>query len=192
MVRGMRIEIDLDISDEEQRRLMRSMDCTKDDLPSKISGYAKAATTEYIKMTSGDKVFTRYQDLQQYRLFLLIQSYFDNIVPSERDVCSLFHISSARSLIKPTFTLFGNELYSVIDSSIKTILEGAEHCDEDASGDHYRLQICNANMVDEINSEIEGLGGDRAPLKKISGTVSVYRMEKTVYEEMCEHFGIEQ
>jgi hypothetical protein len=60
-----------------------------DQVEDKLAPYVSAAATEYIEMFLGRRVFTRGQDIREYRLFLLMRGVFGRL-PDEQEVSDLF------------------------------------------------------------------------------------------------------
>jgi hypothetical protein len=95
-----RIQFDIDLTDEEVSRLNTSLgDAVARDtgnhtlsIHESLNNCAQAALREYVELFLGRKVFTRLRDQREYRLLQLIAHVFSNHIPSEATV----------SLIPPT------------------------------------------------------------------------------------------
>src|SRR5487761_1693635 len=75
---------------EERKQLAATFGCETPKLTKEIGKYAIAAQEEYLRMILGQRVFTRGQDILEYRLYLFIKNVFDGRLPSEQRISSLF------------------------------------------------------------------------------------------------------
>ena len=186
------LQFDVELDDDIVERLDATMRCDQSNREKLVSDYARAAFFEYTFMTAGDKVFTRFADLQEYRLFLLVEHYFHGLIPSDQEIASFFHIpyTTARSLARSMMSRYRNELGSVIHGSAREIIKKAEKV-EDGSGVRRILAITSINMVDELNDAIAMSGSGQAPVAKIRNTMSNFSVPESSYKILCDQYGVE-
>lgn len=190
----MKIQISFDIELDETvvSKLDSTMQCNAKSREEHLNKYAKAAFCEYTYMTAGDKVFTRFTDLQEYRLYLLVKNYFEGIIPSDQMVASFFHIPYARaqSLTRSMVSRYRNELDTTMEDTAKEILSKA-HKGEDDKVQGRIVPIKNGNMVEELNDVIASKGSDNKPITKQKNTMSNYIIPESSYKLLCDHFGLD-
>lgn len=186
------LRFDVELDDSVVERLDATMRCNQSNREELVSNYARAAFYEYTFMTAGDKVFTRFADLQEYRLFLLVKHYFHGLIPSDQEIASFFHVpyTTARSLTRSMMSRYRNELSSMIRESASEILKNAEK-EDDASGVRRVLAITSANMVEELNDTIAMSGSGQAPITKMRNTMSNYYVPESSYIILCNQYGVD-
>jgi hypothetical protein len=140
-------------------------------------------------MILGQKVFTRGRDIIEYRMFLSIKEIFNNIIPDEEKVCSLFQTttSESRNLIKSVLSKYQYELKESLKKTLIETLNNVKKHDEKIIVDIY-----NENLKNEFNKILSmNKKGNLMQITKISGTVATYDIPKDSYEELCKYFKID-
>ncbi len=186
----MDISTNLFINKEDIKDLANIIGCDQKDLPAALSPFASAAIKELATMILGQKVFNRGSDIIEYRLFLLIQTVFDNKIPDEADVCKFFQTTTtaSRSLIRAVMSKYQYELKTAIEKTLIALLENVELLDD---GHTYFVSVHNLNLVDELNNELAEIDTNLPPVKKKRGSVSAYELKPSSYTRLCEQFGVE-
>jgi hypothetical protein len=82
----MTISAEVRLSPQEQDLLAGILHTSVEELDAILRGYATAALEEYCRMALGQKVFTRVQDMKEYRLYLLIKEVFQNRIPDDQKI----------------------------------------------------------------------------------------------------------
>ncbi len=186
----MEIKFNRDITDIEKTDLIEIFNCEADDLNNHLVKMSEASFEEYLSMFLGQKVFKRGSDILEYRLFLLIEKFFDKRIPNEQDVCRLFQSTSSesRSLIRSVISKYQYSLKSAIESSVKDAVSNAKKED----GEHkYTVIINSKNIVDELNRKLADLDGNLPSVSKKRGSVSTYEISPSSYEKLCDDLGID-
>lgn len=186
----MLISFELKLNPHEMKRLASILKCEEQDLPAKLAPYARAATQEYTTLFSGQRVFTQGADLRAYRLFLLIKEVFENEIPSEQQVSSMFQttVGQSRSLLRSVISRYQYELQEVIEGTLTSALSSAE---QPETGGNWEVTVNNKSLAERLN-EILAIYDDgtipRVTLKPNS--ISTYLVTPSAYSCLCSHFGI--
>lgn len=187
----MRISFELNLEAAETKRLAGILGCDEDDLPTRLEPYARAALQEYITLFSGQRVFTQGADLRAYRLFLLIKEVFENEIPNEQQVSSMFQttVGQSRSLLRSVMSRYQYELQGIVEGTLKGALSAAEQRETD---NNWEVTVNNKSLAERLN-EILAVYDDgtipRVTLK--ANSISTYTMTPSAYACLCKHFDIE-
>ena len=192
--RGPTMKIEFELSDDEinASRLIKAFKCDDAQLREKIGDFAKAACVEYVNMAEGTKVFTRFSDLQEYRLYLLVKYFFSGNIPGEQTICSLLKIQygSARGLIRSMLSRYRSDIEECVEANCIHLLKSCKKIDTN-DGAYRIVAIESSNLASELNDVLASIGSDQAPLKKMPNTMSNYRIEENSYRELCKRFGVD-
>jgi len=117
----MEISVTVNLSKTEIADLAQLFDCAQNDLPAILSKYGAASIREYIAMFLGQKVFKRGSDILEYRLLLMTEEAFDNLIPNENKVSNLFQttLTESRALIRSIMAKYQHQLRVTIEASLK-------------------------------------------------------------------------
>ena len=77
----MDIKTKIELTPEEETALKGILNCDDVKLKQYVNKFASASIEEYCRMILGQKVFTRFNDIREYRLFLIIKEVFNNKTP---------------------------------------------------------------------------------------------------------------
>jgi len=181
----MRIEVAVDIplSADETRQLAGILGCKEPQLNDVLQSVASAALQEYVRMFLGQKVFTRGSDMLEYRLFLLMRELFNNTVPNEERVCSLFQAttSNARALIRSVLSKYQYELHDAFSGTIRSTLDSARRIEKD--GD-YEVTVNSQSVIDGLNRALAERDGTLPSIVKKRGTVCTYVIRPSAFKEL--------
>jgi hypothetical protein len=185
----MDINIDIDLTGEEERQLSGILRCDQDELNNNLEPFIAAAAEEYVRLFLGQKVFTRGSDFREYRLFLLIHYAFDNEIPDEQQICDLFQttVNQARSLIRSVMSKYQYELAEAIKKSLCNVVLNARYSEEN---EVYLITVDNENIIDALNRMIGAIDGTLPPVTKRRSTVSTYKFPASSYERVANELGI--
>jgi hypothetical protein len=177
------ITLDLDLSSDEETEISSILGCETADLADEIKKCSTAATLEYLAMIRGQKVFKRGTDILEYRLLLLIQNYFQGVIPDEKDVTQLFQttLTESRSLIRAVISKYQYLLRGAVNHTMLTLLNAAE-AESDTSP--YEVVIKSQNIVDELNRLISDIDGSLPSVAKKRGSVSTYEIKRSSYKQL--------
>jgi hypothetical protein len=185
--------------DEEEKNRMKTLfhiekvDSTDGDLEEVLKKIVAAAISEYKGMLLGMGIPSRADEIMQQRLFLLIENYFENQIPSEEDVSSMFQLTQtrSRSLIRNVLTKYH---YQLKDKRKETLKEILLHPIKDRNNNNIcRLIIPSDIVVEELNRTLSLLTKDNPDLEKItkvSNSTRVYFILKASHKLLCDEFEI--
>jgi hypothetical protein len=148
-----------------------------------------AALDEYRQMFLGMGLPSRANEIREYRLYYLIKSYFQQRIPDELEVASMFQlpISRSKNLILNVLARFRYDLEEEILSTLRSIIEEAEGIDEVRE---YRVYISSSNMVDELNRIIARSGRRYRQLTKVRNEHNLYAVAPDSYEHLRHELGL--
>lgn len=186
----MAISTELKLNDQEKSQLAGILNCEINSLDSVLSSYSTAALEEYCRMILGQKVFTRVQDIKEYRLYLLIKEVFSNRIPDDQKIADLFQTtpSESRSLVRSIASKYQYELQAAIKATLSEIIENATP-DSDDENDHI-ITVNSSTKIEELNNIIASIDGTLPQIAKKRNTVSSYVIKASSYSKLKEKFGI--
>jgi hypothetical protein len=181
------INADVEFSQDEVTQLAGILNVPIANLDATLSDYAKAAVEEYVRMFIGQRVFTRGQDILEYRLFLLIQGPLGNHLPDDRTVSALFQTtaSQSRALIRSVMSKYQYELQEAIRATLKDACQKAV----EAEGE-FAVILKSENVVDELNRTIANIDGALPPIERKRGTGANFLIKRSSYRKLCELYGL--
>lgn len=187
----MQITTTLNLNAQELVEMSDILGCTQADLNARMNDYLGASVNEYLAMFRGQKVFKRGSDILEYRLFLLIGTAFNGIIPDERTVSSLFQttLTESRSLIRSVISKYQYQLRSHVERTISVSLSNASRHD---ASQHYSVVINSQNTVDELNKSLANIDGSLSPVVKKKGSVSTFEIAPSSYIALCVKFNVAQ
>lgn len=147
-----------------------------------------AAFDEYRHMFLGIGLPSRANEIREYRLYHLIKRYFQDRVPDELEVASMFQlpISRSKSLIQNVLARFRYDLYDEILNTLRSIILDAKE-----TGDgQYRVYISSTNMVDELNRIISRSGLRFRLITKVRNESNFYTLAPDSYDLIRQDLGI--
>jgi len=184
---NMNIETKIELSPEEEKTLQGILHCDNKKLKQYINKFASASIEEYCRMILGQKVFTRFNDIREYRLFLIIKEVFNNRIPDDQIISDLFQTtpSESRSLSRSIASKYQYELREAISETLKEIISNASE-----KNGKYVFTSNSSTKVEELNKILISIDGTLPKIKKDSGSVSQYLVEKSSYNKLKEHFKL--
>lgn len=186
------IQSSVHLNDNEVQLLANIFGCDITQLEDKLSVYGGAAIIEHIQMFLGQKVFTRGTDIKEYRLFLLIQSAFQNEIPDEQTVCNLFQVTltESRSLIRSVMSKYQ---YQLKDAILNSVIKAISRPEIEGTADaplSYIVDIKNENIVEELNGILADIDGSLPKIVRQPGTLSSRIIKPSAYNKLVEKFRI--
>ncbi len=186
----MKIRFEIDITVDEKNVLKRILDCKNNgELSGSLFKIAKAALSEYLEMLLGKQLPTRANEIRERRLYHLIKNYFDNRIPSEAEISSVFQLteSDSRSLLRNVRTKFKYDLESLVQSTIRSTLEQAKNNEQG----NYRLVIQSENILEELRQTVALEGPNLDQIQKVRSSAGVYIIPSDTYVLLCKFYGID-
>jgi len=174
----------MSLSPEQAAQLQDTLSCTEAELNDRLMCCAIAARQEYVALMLGDHVFTRIQDLREYRLLLLIRELFKDTLPAERKVSAMLQTTTAesRTLLRSVHTKHRLELGKALVVALSALLRTAKPL-PGGSGDLV-LAIYNVSIVEEINSRLLDAGPELRHLKKRQRTGAQFEISEASYRRL--------
>ena len=178
------------LSKVERVQLAATFDCTDAELPAQLKKFGEASTEEYVRMILGQRVFTRGQDMREYRLFLMILHVFDGMLPDERTISALFQTTTtqSRGLLRAVMSKYQYELQGVIRQTLETSVKSAVA--DPTAPDVWNITIDSENVIEALNREIAAVDGTLPQISKARGTVTTFEIQKSSYEQLKLRFGL--
>ena len=176
------------LSRDDRKQLATILGCTTAELNRRLKAYQEAATEEYISMILGSKVFSRGQDILEWRLNLLIKHVFGGRLPSEQVISAHFQTSTtqSRALLRAVMSKYQYELHDGIRATLKGLIEKAKKA-EDA--DTWLVTVDSENLVDALNRELASVNGALPHVGKLRGTVATYAIPASSYAALTQRFS---
>ena len=180
-VRGM--VVDLDFTAGERKQLSQILGCTEGELPEKLDSFSKAATEEYVRMVLGQRVFTRGQDVREYRLYLLIRHVFEGQLPTEQQISALFQTttSQSRALLRAVMSKYQYELQEAIQSSLKAALATASRSNDT---EPWTLTVDSENVIEALNRRLAAKDGTLPQIVRARNTITTYEIQNSAYQKL--------
>lgn len=178
------------ITREEERDLQELLGVTTNaELKEKLAKVVKAALREHVDMFLGKGVWTRGDDLLMHRLYLLTKHYFENRIPTEEEVSSLFQLiaSRSRSLIRNVLSKYKSLLEDAITETVRKILSDL------AGGDPTQPKEATIpwNLVEEMNRILKTKRPELKEIRKVTGTAGMYKIEPDSYNLLCQELNVD-
>lgn len=177
----------IDLTLEEEIALKGILHCDDEQLKECLNKFAAASIEEYCRMILGQKVFTRFNDIREYRLFLIIKEVFNNRIPDDQIISDLFQTTptESKSLTRSIASKYQYELREAISETLKEIINSASE-----KKGKYVFTLNSSTKVEELNKILIGIDGTLPKIKKASDTVSQYIVEKSSYNKLKEYFKL--
>lgn len=177
----------MELSDSERSQLAMILEVEPDEVDKALTRYGAAATEEYVRMMLGQRVFTRGQDVREYRLLLLIKHVFAPTLPSEQQVSRLFQTTAtqSRALLRAVMSKYQYELREVIRATLAGVLARAFFRDEDEVWEF----TADTETVAALNRELMAVDGTLPEVTHAIGTVGMYEIHPSAYHALRERLG---
>ncbi|SRR5260221_11737606 len=154
---------------------------TNTQIDNALNKMCKTAFMEYVKMFREKGLPTRAEEVQQERLFFLLTYFFENRLPSENEISSIFQLTPAASktLLRNTKSRYRTKISSYIKNTLRETLNAATQ--PEANGD-YEFICTSPTTVEELNLIIGQKGPELKPIEKIKGLASKYLCAVDTYK----------
>ena len=184
----MNIQFDFEIQEDEAKQLAATINVSVDKLPEILPHYAKAALEEYVGMINGTKNYTQVSAIQQFRLYLLIKHVYKNTYPTPAEISKHFQTTASQSsgMLNSAMYKFSYELEDITLQVISELLKNAEEIkNEKDQLTGYEVKEPNDIVIKHVNTVLEGIDGSLPPLTKLRGTLSVYNLPTSSYQQLA-------
>lgn len=174
------------LSEAERAQLAHILSSTDEEqLDEKLRAFSEAATEEYVRMVLGQRVFTRGQDVREYRLYLLIRHFFKGRLPTEQEISALFQTttSQSRALLRAVMSKYQYELADAITDSLAAALSSAKQA---RGSSVWTLTVDSGNVIDALNRRLVAIDGTLPPIIRRSGTMTTYEIQNSAHQKLSE------
>jgi len=184
----MNISFELNLEEDELDLFKSILGCESDQLNQQIAKIASASFEEYLRMILGQKVFTRGQDILEYRLLVLVKHYFDERIPDEQDISNLFQAtaSGSRAITRAIMSKYQYDLKDAIQNTLHDLVESIEKKDGT-----FKLSVYNQFFKDELNRTLGNIDPALPRIEREKETVSRYIVKESSYNRLCEYYSVE-
>ncbi|WP_131248526.1 hypothetical protein [Brevibacterium casei] len=171
------------LTQSERRQLAATLNCADGQLDDHLQSFSDAATEEYVRMILGQRIFTRGQDILEYRLFLLVRHVFDGTLPTTSQISAYFQTTAAqsRALLRAVLSKYQYELQEAVKKTVKRQLSEAT---DDPNSDSMIITVNSENVVEELNRQLADIDGNLPQITKVRGTISSYSIKPSAFEEL--------
>jgi hypothetical protein len=173
---------DADLSPAEKQLIKTSLELRSDaDIPDAIKRLCKSSFMEYVKMFVKQGLPKQAGEIQQERLVFMIQHYYQNRIPCEREIGKIFQLnpSQSKTLLKNIVGRYRTSLDAQIKNTLRTAIHSAS---VPSGGSNYEF-ICHSEiMIDELNAIVKDKGPTLAPIQKLKNFASKYVCEPDTFD----------
>lgn len=162
---------DLELSDLDKTLIQDCLGIDSNQINTALQKISKSAFMEYVKMFKEKGLPTRADEVQQERLYFLLNYFFENRLPSENEISSIFQLtpSQSKTLLRNTKSRYRTKINLFIRNTLNATLNSATQQDG-----NYQFVCTSPTTVEEMNSIISQKGPELQPIEKIRGLASKY------------------
>lgn len=163
-----------DLSNADKQLIKGCLNITSDiELGTALKKLCKAAFMEYCKMFKEKGLPTRADEVQQERLFFLLNHYFESRLPGENEISSIFQLtpSQSKTLLRNTKSRYRTRIEKYINNTLLTTLNSAS---QNTANEPYEFVCTSPTTIEELNSIINQKGPSLEPIQKIRGLACKY------------------
>jgi hypothetical protein len=150
-----------------------------------VKALEDVAIDEFMSMIIGNYHPQRLDDVREYRLMLLVKSFFDGQIPSADTVGRIFHLTNtqSRTLIRRTLATYQKELDDTVAATASHIISIANEVDDDSDITQWHFKA-DSQAVATINEILATRNPLLPPIRRRANTVSQFVMEKPTRSEL--------
>lgn len=154
---------------------------TNEELAEALKKLTKTAFMEYLKMFKEKGLPTRADEVQQERLFFLLTYYYQDKLPSENELSSIFQLtpSQSKTLLRNTKSRYRTKISEFIRNTLIQTLATATRADDD--DDPFEFVCTSSSTVEELNLIVSQKGPTLEPIKKIVGLANKFSCAVDTY-----------
>lgn len=154
---------------------------SNDELTEALKKLTKTAFMEYLKMFKEKGLPTRADEVQQERLYFLLSYYYQDKLPSENELSSIFQLtpSQSKTLLRNTKSRYRTKISEFIKNTLSQTLTTATPAVDHVSP--YEFVCTSASTVEELNLIVSQKGPTLEPIKKINGLANKYSCAVDTY-----------
>lgn len=171
---------DAELSNADKTLIQECLGLPNNLVTDALTKLSKTAFMEYVKMFKEKGLPTRADEIQQERLFFLLNYFFENRLPSENEISSIFQLtpSQSKTLLKNTKSRYRTKISTFIKN---TLLERLNSANQPNPGGNYEFICTSPTTVEELNLVVSQKGPELKPIEKIKGISSKYSCAVDTY-----------
>jgi hypothetical protein len=177
--------------DSAQRKLVREALGLPNDteLAKAMKRLGKAAALEYVNMFVEKGMPTRADEVRQDRLYFLITPYYQNRLPPESEVSSIFQLTSSqsRTLLRNTRSRYRTKLGAQVNASAKHVISSAK---KNKDTGQWEMLIDADVILEELNLVIAKKGPTLKPVHLKKESSGQYEAEQDTYDLLKKEYGV--
>ena len=181
------MDITISLSDEDfgpaHRKLVReALGLSNDaELAKAMKRLCKAAAVEYVNMFVEKGMASRADELRQDRLYFLISHYYQNCLPPESELSSIFQLtpSQSRTLLRNTRSRYRTKIGAQVNFSAKAVIAAAKK-NEDSK--RWEMLINSNVILEELNLVVAKKAPTLKPIHLKKESAGQYEAEEDTYQ----------
>jgi hypothetical protein len=181
------LDIKVSLSDSDfdatQRRLVQETlgKTTQKDFEDALARLFKSAALEYINMFVEKGLASRADEVRQDRLYFLISHYYQNDIPSQTEVASIFLLTQSQSgtLMRNTRSRYRTKISIQVKAAAKKIVADAEK-NEDSG--RWEMLIPSDVIREELNLTIALKDPKLKPVRLKKDSSAWYEADQDTYD----------
>lgn len=143
-----------------------------------------ASLSEYKEMFLGMGLSSRADEIRQHRLFYLIKYFYEDTLPSEAQISSMFQLTQtrSRSLLQYTVTRFHYNLEQQTKNTLRNVVQSATHNQDRGE---YHVLIESDNVLEKLNLIIGTKAPNLGGVRRVTGMSRIFRISVDSYRVLC-------
>lgn len=188
---NVQFDIDDEIFNDDQKEIFRKILKLRNgtDMQMALDKIGKAALYEYLKMIVEGGMPGRADEIKQDRLLYLIQNYFEDTLPTEMQISTIFQLTKSQSttLLKNTVSRFRQKLEPVITNTMKQVIALAVY-----SEPSYLVVIHSDVVRNELNMLIMQNEPTFKPIARKKGSAGQFIISEDSYGLLCRELNLNE
>jgi hypothetical protein len=192
-VEGSILDIKFSLEDEEfnsqyQETIQKTLRVKKEDVEATASKIAEAGFREYLSMLTEGGMPSRADETKQNRLLYLILFYFQNTLPTESQISTIFQLtqSQSKTLLKNVVSKYRHKIEEILKATMSEVIEQVEFHDG-----RYLVVIQSDIVRDELDMLITQNEPTYKPITKKRGSAGQYEISEDSYNLLRGKLGID-
>lgn len=141
----------------------------------------KAAALEYVNMFVEKGLASRADEVRQDRLFFLISHYYQNGIPSQIEVASIFQLtqSQSRTLLRNTRSRYRTKVSAQVKAAAKRVVADAK---KNKSSGNWEMLIPSEVIREELNLLVARKQPTFKPVHLKKDSAAQYEADEDTYQ----------
>lgn len=170
-----------ELSNNDKELVKECLGLNEENLEASLKKLCKSAFMEYVKMFKEKGLPTRADEVQQERLYFLLNYFFENRLPSEKEISTIFQLtpSQSKTLLRNTKSRYRTKISTFIK---QTLLQTLAAANKQVESSDYEFVCTSPTIIEELNQIISQKGPELKPIEKIKGLASKYLCSADSYD----------